>query len=73
MKTRTLIATIGILAASTAAHLHSVAEPARMQNPVMWADVPDPDVIRVGDDYYMVSTTMHLLPGCRVMHSMYLV
>ncbi len=69
MKTRTLIATIGILAASTAAHLHSVAEPARMQNPVMWADVPDPDVIRVGDDYYMVSTTMHLMPGCPVMHS----
>lgn len=40
-----------------------------MTNPVLWADVPDPDVIRVGDDYYMVSTTMHLMPGCPVMHS----
>ena len=30
-------------------------------NPVFWADVPDPDVIRVGDDFYMVSTTMHRL------------
>lgn len=40
-----------------------------MHNPVIWADVPDPDVIRVGDDYYMVSTTMHLMPGCPVMHS----
>lgn len=40
-----------------------------MHNPLMWADVPDPDVIRVGDDYYMVSTTMHLMPGCPVMHS----
>ncbi|WP_300804860.1 family 43 glycosylhydrolase, partial [uncultured Duncaniella sp.] len=38
-------------------------------NPVIWADVPDPDVIRVGDDYYMVSTTMHLMPGCPVMRS----
>lgn len=38
-------------------------------NPVLWADVPDPDVIRVGDDFYMVSTTMHLMPGCPVMHS----
>ncbi len=38
-------------------------------NPLMWADVPDPDVIRVGEDYYMVSTTMHLMPGCPVMHS----
>ncbi|MCM1489844.1 MAG: glycoside hydrolase 43 family protein [Muribaculum sp.] len=40
-----------------------------MHNPVLWADVPDPDVIRVDDDYYMVSTTMHLMPGCPVMHS----
>ena len=40
-----------------------------MTNPVIWADAPDPDVIRVGDDYYMVTTTMHLMPGCPVMHS----
>ena len=39
------------------------------ENPVIWADVPDPDVIRVGSDYYMVSTTMHLMPGVPVMHS----
>ena len=38
-------------------------------NPVFWADVPDPDVIRVGDDFYMVSTTMHLVPGAPIMHS----
>lgn len=38
-------------------------------NPLIWADVPDPDIIRVGDDFYMVSTTMHLMPGCPVMHS----
>lgn len=38
-------------------------------NPVLWADVPDPDVIRVGDDFYLVSTTMHLMPGAPVMHS----
>ena len=38
-------------------------------NPVIYADVPDPDIIRVGDDYYMTSTTMHLLPGVPVMHS----
>src|SRR5574344_2895565 len=39
------------------------------RNPVLWADVPDPDVIRVGNDYYMVSTTMHLMPGAPIMHS----
>ena len=38
-------------------------------NPLLWADVPDPDVIRVGDDYWLVSTTMHLMPGAPVMHS----
>ena len=38
-------------------------------NPILWADVPDPDVIRVGDTYYMVSTTMHLMPGAPVMKS----
>lgn len=42
---------------------------ATAENPIIWADVPDPDVIRVGDDFYMVSTTMHLMPGCPVMHS----
>ena len=39
------------------------------RNPVMWADVPDPDVIRVGDYFYLVSTTMHLMPGGPVMRS----
>ncbi len=38
-------------------------------NPVIWADVPDPDVIRVGDCFYMVSTTMHLMPGAPIMRS----
>lgn len=38
-------------------------------NPVVWADVPDPDVIRVGEYFYMVSTTMHLMPGAPVMRS----
>lgn len=33
------------------------------RNPVIWADVPDPSVIRVGDTYYMSSTTMHMNPG----------
>lgn len=43
--------------------------PADATNPVIWADVPDPSIIRVGSDYYMSSTTMHLSPGVPVMHS----
>ena len=40
-----------------------------IHNPMLWADVPDPDVIRVGDTFYLVSTTMHLMPGAPVMKS----
>ena len=35
-------------------------------NPIMWGDWPDPDIIRVGDDFYMVSTSMHYVPGCPI-------
>ena len=34
-----------------------------------WTDIPDPDVVRAGDAYYMTSTTMHFTPGCPVMRS----
>jgi len=43
------------------------AEKAR--NPVIWADVPDVAAIRVGDTYYMASTTMHMNPGLPIMKS----
>ncbi len=39
------------------------------RNPIIWADVPDPAVIRVGDTYYMSSTTMHMCPGVPIMKS----
>lgn len=38
-------------------------------NPVIFADAPDPSVIRVDDAFYMVSTTMHMAPGCTIMKS----
>ena len=41
----------------------------KIQNPMLWADVPDPDIIRVGDTFYLVSTTMHLMPGAPIMAS----
>ena len=41
----------------------------RYRNPVVFADFPDPDVIRVGDTYYMASTTMHHFPGCTILKS----
>jgi beta-xylosidase len=38
-------------------------------NPVMWADVPDMSIVRTGSDFYLISTTMHLMPGAPVMKS----
>ena len=38
-------------------------------NPILMADVPDPDVIRVGDTYYMINTTMHFMPGGEILRS----
>lgn len=38
-------------------------------NPLIWADVPDIAVIRVGKTYYMSSTTMHMSPGLPIMKS----
>lgn len=35
-------------------------------NPLMWGDWPDPDIIRVGDDFYFISTSMHYVPGCPI-------
>ncbi|GAB3819074.1 hypothetical protein GCM10028895_17000 [Pontibacter rugosus] len=39
------------------------------QNPIIHADVPDIAIIRVGDTYYMSSTTMHMSPGLPIMKS----
>ncbi len=41
----------------------------KYNNPVIAADFPDPDVIHVGDTYYMVSTTMHHFPGATILKS----
>ena len=38
-------------------------------NPIIFADVPDPSIIRVGKTYYMSSTTMHMNPGVPIMKS----
>ena len=38
-------------------------------NPVVYTDFPDPDIIRVGDVYYMATTTMHFTPGCDILRS----
>jgi len=49
--------------------LNTSAQVEKAKNPVIYADVPDLSMIRVGDTYYMSSTTMHMAPGVPIMKS----
>lgn len=49
--------------------LLSLSAKAQYRNPILYADVPDMSVCRAGDYYYMISTTMHLMPGAPIMRS----
>lgn len=39
------------------------------KNPILNADYSDPDVIRVGDDYYLTSSSFEDIPGLPILHS----
>lgn len=39
------------------------------KNPIIHADYSDPDVIRVGEDYYMVASSFNAAPGLPILHS----
>lgn len=39
------------------------------KNPIINADYSDPDAIRVGDDYYMTSSSFNCVPGLPILHS----
>jgi beta-xylosidase len=39
------------------------------KNPIIWADYSDPDVCRVGTDYYMTAASFSCMPGLPILHS----
>ena len=39
------------------------------RNPIIYADYSDPDICRVGDDYYMTSSSFNHFPGLQILHS----
>jgi beta-xylosidase len=59
----TFVVTVVLLMATINLHAQEA------QNPIIYADVPDMSMIRVGDTYYMSSTTMHMSPGVPIMKS----
>lgn len=41
----------------------------KYKNPILYADYSDPDVCRMGDDYYMTSSSFNCIPGLPILHS----
>src|SRR5881398_2125925 len=39
------------------------------KNPIIHADYSDPDVVRVGDDFYMTASSFNAVPGLPILHS----
>jgi xylan 1,4-beta-xylosidase len=50
-------------------HLVNAQKPAEYVNPVLAGFYPDPSICRVGDDYYMVTSSFAYYPGLPVFHS----
>ncbi len=46
-----------------------VAAGQRYTNPVLHSDYSDPDVCRVGEDYYMTASSFNCMPGLPILHS----
>src|SRR5450631_2089326 len=67
-----------LLAFGLAKHLNAAAPAAAWQpdlgngtyqNPILFADYSDPDVIRVGDDYWLTASSFNHVPGLPILHS----
>jgi beta-xylosidase len=41
----------------------------RYRNPILYADYSDPDVIRVGNDFYLTASSFNAVPGLPILHS----
>lgn len=41
----------------------------KYKNPIIYADYSDPDLCRVGDDYYMTASSFNCIPGLPILHS----
>jgi beta-xylosidase len=64
-----LLMALALSVASQAVPAVEASQTATAHNPLIWADVPDIAIIRVGKTYYMSSTTMHMSPGLPIMKS----
>ena len=66
---RLLLAIAAVCTVATTALAKIVDTPEKYRNPVVYADAPDMGLCSDGKYYYMVSTTMHMMPGAPIMRS----
>ena len=85
MNTKLMLAAIAITASAAMCHAQDTSDEAPVKtftkvwtadqgdgtyiNPVVNADFPDIDLLRVGDTYYMMTTTMYHFPGATILKS----
>lgn len=64
-----LVASVAICGAAAAETWTADNGDGTFSNPLFYDEFSDPDLIRVGDDFYLTGTTMHSMPGLPVLHS----
>ena len=64
-----LMALCGISAAEPGATWTADNGNGTFTNPLFAEEFSDPDMIRVGNDFYLTGTTMHTMPGLPILHS----
>jgi beta-xylosidase len=67
-----MLALLSLVAATVAGHSATWTADngnGTFTNPLFYDEFSDPDLIRVGDDYFMTGTTMHAMPGLPILHS----
>ena len=65
----TLLAAFSVLMASAQSSWTADNGNGTFTNPLFYDEFSDPDILRVGDDYYLAGTTMHTVPGLVILHS----
>lgn len=64
-----MLVVVGVLPVSAQASWMADNGNGTYTNPLFYDEFSDPDIIRVGDDYYLAGTTMHCVPGVVILHS----
>lgn len=65
----TLLMTLALLRLEAQPREEGSTRPGKYTNPIIHADYSDPDVIAVGNDFYMTASSFNAVPGLPILHS----